>query len=293
VKITGKKADNTSKDGVMIQRVIRVVGSGTSYHALTKTNYSGWALLKKVKLKARALWSVIEDSGADQQQEMMALDALCGTVPPEMVSMITKKDTTKEAWEEIVTMRIDDDHVKKAMMQQLYRKFNLNTFDDDETIEDYTLRLSGMAAHIATLREEVKDGEILMKMLRSMPLHLKQIMIAMKTLLYVSTMFVADLTKQLKEVFEEVPMLLQQDGKKCEAENHSSGIASKGRGHGWGHGCGGSSSAGSSNKPTGDVCLRCGKMGHWARECRSKPTKERVHVTQEKEEGSLLLVMAT
>jgi hypothetical protein len=45
----------------MIQRVIREVGDGTSYPALTKTDYSGWALLMKVKFKARALWSVIED----------------------------------------------------------------------------------------------------------------------------------------------------------------------------------------------------------------------------------------
>jgi hypothetical protein len=68
----------------------------------------------KVKLKARTLWSVIEDGGADQQEEMMALDALCGTVPSEMVLMITKKDTAKKAWDAIVTIRVDDDRVKKA-----------------------------------------------------------------------------------------------------------------------------------------------------------------------------------
>jgi hypothetical protein len=66
----GKSIGNndTSKDGVVIQRVIREVGGGSSYPTLTKTNYSDWALLMKVKLKARALWSVIEDNGADQQR---------------------------------------------------------------------------------------------------------------------------------------------------------------------------------------------------------------------------------
>jgi hypothetical protein len=62
-------------------------------------------------------------------------------------------------------MGVSDDHVKKATTQQLHRKFDLTTFDDSETIEDYTLRLSGMAAHLATLSEEVKDGNIIMKML--------------------------------------------------------------------------------------------------------------------------------
>jgi hypothetical protein len=89
--------DNTSKDRVVIQRVIREVGSRSSYLALTKTNYSDWALLMKVKLKAWALWSVIEDDGADQQEEIMALDTLCSAVPPEMVPMIAKKETAKEA----------------------------------------------------------------------------------------------------------------------------------------------------------------------------------------------------
>jgi hypothetical protein len=89
--------DDTSKDGIVIQRVIREVGSGNSYPALTKTNYFDWALLMKVKLKARALWSVIADGGTDQQEEMMALDALCSTVPPEMVSTIAKKEMANEA----------------------------------------------------------------------------------------------------------------------------------------------------------------------------------------------------
>jgi hypothetical protein len=57
----GKRSgdDDTSKDGVVIQRVIREVDGGSSYPILTKTNYSDWALLMKVKLKARGLWSVI------------------------------------------------------------------------------------------------------------------------------------------------------------------------------------------------------------------------------------------
>jgi hypothetical protein len=93
----GKSTGNndTSTDGVVIQRVIHEVGSGSSYPTLTKTDYSNWVLLMKVKLMARALWSVIEDGGADQQEEKMALDALCSVIPPEMVSMITMKETAK------------------------------------------------------------------------------------------------------------------------------------------------------------------------------------------------------
>jgi hypothetical protein len=82
------------------------------------------------------------------------------------------------------------------------------------------------------------------------------------------------------------------------AENHSGsgargGGTGKGRGHGRGRGRGGSSSSGPSSKPTDDERRRCGKMGHWARECRLKPKKERAHVAQDEEEASLMLTMAT
>jgi hypothetical protein len=148
-------------------------------------------------------------------------------------------------------------------------KIDFTTFDDGETIEDYTMCLSNMAAHLSTLNEEVKDGEIIVKMLQSLLPRFKHITI--KTLLNVSTMSIADLTKQLKEAeeaFEEASMLLQQDRKlylteeewdtqrkKSEAENHSGGSVSKGHGHD----C--SSSGRPSNKPTSDKCRHCGKMG--------------------------------
>jgi hypothetical protein len=89
---------NPSGDGA-IQRVIREVGGGSSYPTLTKTNYSVWALLMKVKLKARGLWSA-----GDHQEDMMALDVLSSAVPPEMVSAVASKDTAKSAWETIKTM---------------------------------------------------------------------------------------------------------------------------------------------------------------------------------------------
>jgi hypothetical protein len=65
-----------------------------------------------------------------------------------------------------------------------------------------------MVAHLATLGEEVKDGETVVKMLRSLPPRFKQIMITIKTLLDVSTMYVADLTGRLKEAFEKAPTSL-------------------------------------------------------------------------------------
>jgi len=63
-KPSDKLANSSAGDGVVIQQVIREVSGGSSYPVLTKTNYSDWALLMKVKLKARSLWNIVEKGGA-------------------------------------------------------------------------------------------------------------------------------------------------------------------------------------------------------------------------------------
>jgi hypothetical protein len=87
--------EGDSSGSSVVQRVIREVGGGSSYPTLTKTNYSDWALLMKVKLKARGLWSTVETDGGDHQEDMMALDVLSSAVPPEMVSAVASKDMAK------------------------------------------------------------------------------------------------------------------------------------------------------------------------------------------------------
>jgi hypothetical protein len=171
-----KQADGSSdsKEGVMIQRVIREVGGGSSYPILTKTNYSEWASLMKVKLKARVLWNIIEVGGVNEHEEIMVLDALCTAVPPEMVLvLIDKKKTAKEVWDAIAKMRVGDDRVKKSIAVQLRRKFDLASFNDGETVEDYALCLQGMVATLATLGEVVDESKIVEKIIRSVLVRFK------------------------------------------------------------------------------------------------------------------------
>jgi hypothetical protein len=58
----------------------------------------------------------------------------------------------------IAIMRVSDDRVKMAKTQQLHRKFELTTFNDGETVEDYAMHLSGMVVDLGTLGDEVRMG---------------------------------------------------------------------------------------------------------------------------------------
>jgi hypothetical protein len=137
--------------GGAIQRVIHEVGGGSSYPTLTKTNYSDWALLMMVKLQARGLWSAVDPGGGDDQEDMMALDVLSSAVPPEMVAAVASKTSAKAAWDTIKTMRVGDERVRELTVQQLLRQFEAAEFKEGETMEDFSMRLSGMVHHLATL----------------------------------------------------------------------------------------------------------------------------------------------
>jgi hypothetical protein len=206
----GKKGDGGSgSEGAAVQLVVWEVSDRISYPILMKLNYSDWALLMKVKLKARVLWNAIKYGGSDVQEEMMALDTLCSVIPQEMTPSIVKMETAKEAWEAIATMRVGNDRVRKATAQQIRRKFDMATCNEGETVEDYALCLNSLAAHLSTLCERIKEGQIVEKMLRTLPPQFRQISIVIKTLLDVLKMSVADLTGHLKEAeetFEEPPV---------------------------------------------------------------------------------------
>jgi hypothetical protein len=71
----------------------------------------------RVKLKVWGLWVAVDKGDMDPQEDMMALDTLVSTVPPEMLATVADKNMAKKAWDAIATMRVGDDHVKKVAAQ--------------------------------------------------------------------------------------------------------------------------------------------------------------------------------
>jgi hypothetical protein len=138
---------------------------------------------------------------------MMALDVLSSAVPLEMVSAVASKDTTKSAWETIKTMRVGDDRVRLAATQHLLRQFETAEIKEEESIEDYSMRLSGMVQHLATLGEIIVELKVVGKFLRSVPHKYKQIILAIQTLLDVKTLAFANVLGWLKATEDELEVL--------------------------------------------------------------------------------------
>jgi hypothetical protein len=60
----------------------------------------------------------------------MALDGICSTVPPEMISTLATKASVKEAWDCIKTMRVGDDRIRKASAQRVRTEYERIVFRD-------------------------------------------------------------------------------------------------------------------------------------------------------------------
>jgi hypothetical protein len=57
--------------GASGQQIVREIGIGpANCPLLTKTNYTKWALIMKIKLRARNLWEAIQPGGVPLQEAM-------------------------------------------------------------------------------------------------------------------------------------------------------------------------------------------------------------------------------
>ena len=97
----------------VIVRTVREV-SGTSWPALTCTNYGEWSVTMKVKLKARWLWNAVDKGTNNEEDDMSAQEAILAVVPVEYREPLGTKSLAKEAWEAIAVMGVGSDRAKEG-----------------------------------------------------------------------------------------------------------------------------------------------------------------------------------
>jgi hypothetical protein len=235
-----------------------------------------------------------------------------------MVAAVASKTSAKAAWDTIKTMRVGDERVRESMAQQLLRQFEATEFKEGETMEDFSMRLSGMVQHLATLEEIVEEPKVVSKFLQCMPHRYRQIVVAINTLLDIKTLSLVNVTRRLKaaeddleappasvnhagkmylseEAWEEKWKLREGFGSGGGSSSRGGGRGGRGAKRGRGRGFGGNDRESARSSPSGpgkvgrDQCRKCRKKGHWARDCKSKPKKDVAYTTQEE---SLMLVTA-
>ena len=188
---------------VIVERVVKEASASVQYPTLTRTNYNEWSLLMRVNLQAQGLWHAVEPEEEDvieYRDDRLAFAAILRVVPPEMLASLATKRTAQSAWEAIKSRRIGVQRVRDANVEQLRKEFDHIRFKDGESVDDFSMRLTGLANNIAVLGGKITEPEIVKKMLHVAPEPLEQVAISIETLLDLDNLSVEEVTGHLRNV---------------------------------------------------------------------------------------------
>ncbi|XP_014751620.1 uncharacterized protein LOC106865632 [Brachypodium distachyon] len=227
---------------------------------------------------------------------------------------ILMKKTAKDAWDALKSMRMGSAAVREVRAQGLCKEFEAFGFRSGETIDDRIMRLTTLVGKMADQGEVVTEGKMVRKFLRAVPRQFALVAYTMDTTIDLDTTSIEDIAGRLKGAEER----LAQDGEggagsqlllteaewrarsKCHDDDGSgSSGGSKSRG-GRKRGKGKAAAkpappAAAGDEPAKDQYRYCGKLGHWACDCRKKKKDEAQlvqHAGGDDDEPTLLMATA-
>jgi hypothetical protein len=133
---------------------------------------------------------------------------------------LSKKRTTKEAWNAIVVARIDSDRAHKTTLQALRKEWENLAFKPGEDVDDFALRLNTLQQKMVQFNDDTYSEErafnddtyseerAVEKLFRCIPEKYKQIARSIESLLDVSTMSIEEAIGRLKVVDGDEPQPL-------------------------------------------------------------------------------------
>jgi hypothetical protein len=184
---------------IVVREIVRESRGGgvVSWPTLTKTNYTEWAILMRVKLQGTGLWEAVNTDDAPGWQVRQAFSAILSLVPTEMVQLLAAKDNAKIAWDMIKTMRVSVDRVHEARRQRLRKDFDALTFQSGETVEDFSLRVSSVVTELQSLGDTTSKLNGMQTILRVMPSRYAQMACSIETLLDLKELSIDELSGRL------------------------------------------------------------------------------------------------
>ena len=189
---------------IVVQQVVRDPGGGSgttlSFPMLTRSNFSNWAMVMEVNLQAASLWDAIEDDTVSRKEDKQALAALLRSTPPEMHCMLIGKGSAKAAWEAIRLQHQGSDRVRETHLRRLRAEFETVSFKDGERVDDFAMRISGIASLLRSFGDIVDEEKIVRKFLSVVPTRFVQIAFSIETLLNPATLTVEEVTGHLRAI---------------------------------------------------------------------------------------------
>jgi hypothetical protein len=236
---------------------------------------------------------------------------------------VAKKKTGKEVWECLKSRFIRADRVRDAQLQTLKSEFDALKMKEDETIDSYAGKLTGMSVRYNNLGGTLDDAALVKKMFDTVPERFIHVIDGIEQFYDLKTLVFEEAVGRLK-AFEErtqrgagnsltddKQLLLTQAeweerqrkvsgdssgrGKSLEARHGRGQGRGRGQGGGHGHGQGRDNAGGGGGKKDKShiKCFKCKQYGHYANRCPSGEKKEEAaHHARAEMEPALGLMFA-
>jgi hypothetical protein len=93
--------------------------------------------------------------------------------------------------------------VQEVNAEQLRKEFTKICFKEGDIVDDFSMRIIGLANSITVLGGTITKAKIVKKMLHVVPEPLEQVVISIETMLNVDTLSVEEVTSHLRNVEQQ------------------------------------------------------------------------------------------
>nr|GEZ37835.1 zinc finger, CCHC-type [Tanacetum cinerariifolium] len=172
---------------------------------LKGANYTTWAIRMQVILEAIGLWEMIEPkltTEADTKKDKTAIAYIYQSLREEQLLLISKYKTAKEVWDALKKRHVGENRVQQAKQQTLKSEFEMLQMEENESIDSFVTRLTGIINKATSVRLAYKDSTLVRKLLNAVPDRFLQIVASIEQYSNLDTMSLDEAIGRLK-TFEE------------------------------------------------------------------------------------------
>nr|KAJ0224925.1 hypothetical protein LSAT_V11C100001310 [Lactuca sativa] len=275
-----------------------VVAQGTAVPfqcpKLTETNYTTWYIMIETVLRAYGHWDAITKDAVDEKKNYTTKGIIFQMLPENVLLQVAKHKNAKDVWESVKVRYIGAEWVQKARLQTLRNELEMLKMKDNESINDFSGKISGIVAKFKSLGSTLEEEVIVRKFLNSVPKKYLPIVSPIEQYSDLETMTFEEAVGRVKAYEERLQsheekeeeqgqVMMASEQKHGDSSGHGRGCGKNfergGRGRGRGKGRG--------NK-SGIRCYDCGDFGHFSYECTKWNEKDKEANLIEDEESALL-----
>ena len=216
-------------------------------------NYQTWKFAMKMRLIEFDLWNTIEvenfdlESARNRRQNERALAKICLSVRPELYSIVSMCETSKDAW-----FKLEKIFEQKGLQRkiQLWKELLNLKFDCCKNVQDFLNKVSTIEMQLSVMGASIPEDELAVMVLMKLPESYQPLVVTLEsleseklTMDLVSSRLLQEESRQAMATDENKDTALYMKSKQGRTTCHKKGTR-KFR------------------------CYNCGKTGHIARNCR-------------------------